>query len=149
MTAAEGKHMADELKLILLPELVSIATVDNVPAAFCLAVPDLNEMIRDLKGGLLPFGWAKFAWRWLTRRSYVSGTRVLYMGVRPEYKNKPMGSVLALLTVGAVRDATGNYDLALTLSSAGLLAACMMFLLLPRYPDAVAPARLVASSTSA
>jgi hypothetical protein len=28
------------------------------------------------------------------------------MGVRPEYKNKPMGSVLALLTVGAVRDAS-------------------------------------------
>lgn len=105
MTDAEGKYMADELKLILLPELVSIATIDDVPAAFCLAVPDLNEMIRDLRGKLLPFGWAKFAWRWLMRRSYVSGTRVLYMGVRPEYKNKPMGSVLALLTVGAVRDA--------------------------------------------
>jgi hypothetical protein len=28
------------------------------------------------------------------------------MGVMPEYKNKPMGSVLALLTVGAVRDAS-------------------------------------------
>jgi MFS family permease len=53
------------------------------------------------------------------------------------------------LWVGAVRDATGNYDLTLTLSSAGLLAACVMFLLLPRYPDMPAPARLVASSTSA
>jgi MFS family permease len=53
------------------------------------------------------------------------------------------------LWVGAIRDATGNYDLTLTLSSAGLLAACVMFLLLPRYPDAAEPARLVASSTSA
>ncbi|HEY8521557.1 MAG TPA: MFS transporter [Gammaproteobacteria bacterium] len=53
------------------------------------------------------------------------------------------------LWVGAVRDATGNYDLTLTLSSAGLLAACVMFLLLPRYPDTAAPARLVSSSTSA
>ena len=53
------------------------------------------------------------------------------------------------LWVGAVRDATGNYDLTLTLSAAGLLAACVMFLLLPRYPDAAEPARLVASSTSA
>jgi MFS family permease len=53
------------------------------------------------------------------------------------------------LWVGAVRDATGNYDLTLTLSSAGLLAACALFLLLPRYPATAAPARLVASSTSA
>lgn len=53
------------------------------------------------------------------------------------------------LWVGAVRDATGNYDLTLTLSAAGLLAACVLFLLLPRYPDEAAPARLVASSTSA
>ena len=28
------------------------------------------------------------------------------MGVMPEYKNKPMGSILALLTVGAVREAS-------------------------------------------
>jgi MFS family permease len=46
------------------------------------------------------------------------------------------------LWVGAVRDATGNYDLTLTLSFAGLLAACVMFLLLPRYPDTAPAARL-------
>jgi hypothetical protein len=106
MTAAEGKHLGEELKLILLPELVSIATIDGKPVAFCLAVPDFNEMIGDLKGRLFPFGWVKLVWRLLTRRSFVSGTRVLFMGVLPEYKNKAMGSVLALLTVGAVRDAS-------------------------------------------
>jgi len=105
-TEAETKHLAAELKLILIPELVSIATVDGKPVAFCLALPDFNEMIRDLKGRLFPFGWAKLLWRILTRRSFVSGTRVIFMGVMPEYKNKPMGSVLALLTVGAVRDAS-------------------------------------------
>jgi hypothetical protein len=104
-TDAETKFLADELKLILIPELVSIATIDGKPVAFCLALPDFNEMIRDLKGKLFPFGWVKLLWRLLTRRTYVSGTRVIYMGVRPEYKNKPMGSVLALLTVGAVREA--------------------------------------------
>ena len=104
-TDAELHHMAAEMKLIMIPELVSIATVDGKPAAMCLALPDLNEMTRDLKGKLFPFGWAKLVWRLLTRRSFVSGTRVLLMGVMPEYKNKPMGSVLALLTVGAVRDA--------------------------------------------
>ncbi len=106
MTEAEGKHLAKETKLILIPELVSIATVDGKPAAMCMALPDFNEMIRDLKGKLFPFGWAKLLWRVLTRRSFLSGTRVILMGVVPEYKNKPMGSQLALLTVGAVRDAS-------------------------------------------
>jgi len=104
-TEAEFKYLADELEMILIPELVSIATIDGKPVAFCLALPDFNEMIRDFKGKLFPFNWVKLLWRVLTRRSFVSGTRVIYMGVRPEYKNKPMGSVLALLTVGAVRDA--------------------------------------------
>ena len=106
MTEAEGKHLAKETKLILIPELVSIATVDGKPAAMCMALPDLNEMTRDLKGSLFPFGWAKLVWRLLTRRSFLSGTRVILMGVTPEYKNKPMGSQLALLTVGAVREAS-------------------------------------------
>lgn len=106
MTEAEGKYLAEEVKLIIIPELVSIATVDGKPAAMCVALPDFNEMIHDLKGKLLPFGWAKLAWRLLTRRSYLSGSRVILMGVTPEYKNKPMGSQLALLTVGAVREAS-------------------------------------------
>ena len=103
---AEAKYAAEEMKLIILPELVSIATVDGVPAAFCLALPDFNEMIRDFKGRLFPFNVFKLLWRLVMRKSFVSGTRVILMGVMPEYKNKPMGSVLALLTVGAVRDAS-------------------------------------------
>ncbi len=103
---AEAKHMAKEMKLILVPELVSIATINGEPVAMCLALPDFNEMIRDLKGKLFPFGWAKLLWRVLTRRTFVSGTRVVLMGVMPEYKNKPLGSLLALLTVGHVREAS-------------------------------------------
>ncbi len=106
LTEADVAHMAAEMKLILIPELVSFATVGGEPKAMCVALPDLNEMIRGLDGRLWPTGWAKLLWRIFTRRSYVSGTRVPFMGVMPEYKNKPMGSVLALLTVGAVRDAS-------------------------------------------
>lgn len=106
LTEADVAHMAADMKLILIPELVSFATLDGEPKAMCVALPDLNEMIRGLDGRLWPTGWAKLAWRVLTRRSYVSGTRVPFMGVMPEFKNKPMGSVMALLTVGAVREAS-------------------------------------------
>ena len=103
LTEREVRHMASELKMLLIPELVWFAEVSGVPAAMCVAFPDLNEMVKDMKGTLLPFNWAKLGWRLLTRKSFVSGTRVPLMGVMPEYKNKTMGSVLALLTVGAVR----------------------------------------------
>ena len=104
MTEADVRHLAAELKPILVSELVWFGTVDGEPAAMCVALPDLNEMIRDLGGRLLPFNWAKLAWRILNKTTYCSGTRVPLMGVMPEYKNKPMGSILALMTVGAVRD---------------------------------------------
>jgi MFS family permease len=43
-------------------------------------------------------------------------------------------SGLGPLWVGAVRDATGNYSIALAVSAGGLLMTCVGFLLLPRYP---------------
>jgi GNAT superfamily N-acetyltransferase len=104
LTEADVKHMAAEMKPLLVPELVAFATIDGEPKAMCVALPDLNELIGDLKGKLWPTGWAKLGWRMLTRRTFASGTRVPFMGVLPEFKNKPMGSVLALLTVGRVRD---------------------------------------------
>jgi hypothetical protein len=104
LTEADVAHMAREMKPLLVPELVAFATVDGEPKAMCVALPDLNELIGDLKGRLWPAGWAKLAWRLLTRRTFASGTRVPFMGVLPEFKNKPMGSILALLTVGRVRD---------------------------------------------
>jgi cyanate permease len=39
------------------------------------------------------------------------------------------------LWVGAVRDATGNYSIALVASAIGLLVSCAGFLMMPRYPD--------------
>jgi MFS family permease len=39
------------------------------------------------------------------------------------------------LWVGAVRDGTGNYSIALVVSAVGLLLSCGGFLMMPRYPD--------------
>ncbi len=103
LTEADAKHMASEFKLILIPELVWFAFYEGEPAAMAVALPDLNEMIADLGGSLWPKGWMKLIWRVLTRRSWSSGTRVPLMGVAPRFKNKPLGSVLALMVMGAIR----------------------------------------------
>lgn len=103
LTEADAKRMADEFKLILIPELVWFAFYEGEPAAMVVALPDLNEMLADLAGHIWPTGWAKLAWRLLTRRTWSSGTRVPLMGVAPRFKNKPLGSVLALMVMGEVR----------------------------------------------
>ncbi|MDG2242826.1 MAG: dATP pyrophosphohydrolase [Rhodospirillaceae bacterium] len=103
LTEADAQHMANQFKMILIPELVWFAFYEGKPAAMAVALPDLNEMIRDLGGNLWPKGWMKLAWRVLTRRAWSSGTRVPLMGVAARFKNKPLGSVLAFMVMGAIR----------------------------------------------
>jgi GNAT superfamily N-acetyltransferase len=103
LTEADAKHMANKFKMILIPELVWFAFYEGKPAAMAVALPDLNEMIRDLGDTLWPMGWMKLAWGVLTRRTWSSGTRVPLMGVAPRFKNKPLGSVLGFMVMDAIR----------------------------------------------
>src|SRR5690606_34962809 len=52
-------------------------------------------------------------------------------------------SGLGPLWVGAARDATGNYSIALAISAIGLVVTCGGFLLMPRYPPLERPATTV------
>jgi hypothetical protein len=62
-TERELQKMAADLKLIAIPELSYITEVDGEPAAVALALPNLNELIRDMKGKLLPLNLPKLLWR--------------------------------------------------------------------------------------
>ena len=62
-TNAEFEHLGKNLKLLAEEELVKIAEIDGQPVAFIVVLPNLNEVIRDLDGRLLPFGWLKLLWR--------------------------------------------------------------------------------------
>src|SRR5690606_4499006 len=59
LTTPELKKLADDFKLLLVPELTQIVEIDGEPAAFAIAIPNLNEFIHDLNGKLLPTGVAK------------------------------------------------------------------------------------------
>jgi hypothetical protein len=39
-----------------VPEITKIVSIDGEPAAVALALPNLNELIKDLHGKLFPFG---------------------------------------------------------------------------------------------
>ncbi len=92
MTEPEIAHMAAELRPIIDPNLACFAEVDGDVAGFLVCVPDVNEMIADLNGRLLPFGWLKLLWRLKVRGP--KSARVMLMGVRKKYDNGMLGKFL-------------------------------------------------------
>ncbi|MBM4361485.1 MAG: hypothetical protein FJ104_02305 [Deltaproteobacteria bacterium] len=85
-TETELRKMAADLRLILDPRITYIATVDGEPAAVALATPNLNEVIRDLHGKLLPLGGAR-----LLYRLKVQGTktaRLAILGIKKKFRQQ-------------------------------------------------------------
>lgn len=102
-TRQEFAAIGKELLMIVPDDFIQIATIDGQDAAFIVLLPNINEIIADLNGRLLPFGWAKLLWR-LKVRSPKSG-RVPLMGVRQKYQNTRFGPALAFMTIKGVIDA--------------------------------------------
>ncbi|MET0504247.1 MAG: hypothetical protein ABWZ85_02885, partial [Luteibacter sp.] len=100
-TEAEFKDLGHTLRVLIASELIQIAEVDGVPAAFIVALPNVNEVIKDFGGKLLPFNWAKLLWR--LKVGFPKSSRVPLMGVRRSYHNTPLGPGLAFLVIDAVR----------------------------------------------
>ena len=100
-TQAEFDDLGQTLKLLVDDEFIQIAELDGQPAAFIVALPNLNEAIRDLDGRLLPFGWARLLWRLKRRR--IRSARVALMGVERRHQRSPVGSALALSAVAALQ----------------------------------------------
>lgn len=90
----ELAHLAKSLKQLIDDRLLWIVEVEGRPAAFGVGLPNLNEMISDFDGKLLPFNWAKLIWR-LKRMKYASG-RVALMGVRREYARSFLGRAMPM-----------------------------------------------------
>lgn len=102
-TKDEFKAIGKELLMLLPSDFIQIAEIDGKPAAFLALLPNINEVIPDLNGRLLPFGWAKLAWR--LKVKFPSTARVALMGVRQEYQNTRYGPGLAYMVIKAVMDA--------------------------------------------
>lgn len=99
-TREEFQAVGKEIFMIVPADFTWIAETEGEPAAFIVMIPNLNEIISDLNGRLLPFGWAKLLWR-LKVRSPKSG-RIALMGVRQKYQNTRLGPVLAFAIIQAL-----------------------------------------------
>ncbi len=100
-TEAETRQLAKSLKPVVNGDLVWFATIDGEDAGFAVCLPNVNEAIRDLKGKLLPFGWAKLLWR--LKVSGLKTGRVPLMGVKRKFARGFRGMILPFLLIDAMR----------------------------------------------
>lgn len=101
MTHEEITTLGKNLKMLVAENYISIASYKGEPAAMAVTLPDLNEWIKDLNGRLLPFGWAKLAWRLMMKPPH--SVRMPLMGVRRQYHGTKLGSALAIAVIDTLR----------------------------------------------
>lgn len=110
LTDSEIAYAGKKLKPIVLEDMIKIAEYDGEPVAFMIALPDINEFVRDLKGELFPFGFVKLLWR--LKRMRPKGGRVPLMGVLKKLHATRLASQLAFMMIEYIRRAgTGHYGI--------------------------------------
>jgi hypothetical protein len=84
-TKNEVRKMAQDFKLVLIPDITRIVSIEGEPAAVAVALPNLNELIADLHGKLFPLGLPKLLWR-LKVKGPKSG-RLFILGIRKKWRH--------------------------------------------------------------
>lgn len=81
----EVKKTGEELRLILDPELAFMAEVDGKVVGMCIAIPNVNEVIRDFDGKLNPITIAKLIYRLKIKGPKTA--RLMMLGISREMRN--------------------------------------------------------------
>ncbi len=82
-TDAEFDHLAEDMKMVLDPDLAFLAEDHGKLIGFALAIPDINVLTRTMRRGrLLPFGIFKL----LFQKKKIKRLRVILLGVLEEYR---------------------------------------------------------------
>ena len=99
-TPAEISHMAKSLKMLIDPTCVAIVELNGEAVGFGIALPNLNELIADFGGRLLPFNWLKLLYR---LRRGARTARVPLMGIRRSVSGSLAGGLAPFLVIDAMR----------------------------------------------
>lgn len=91
MSQREMDMMADELKMIMLPQLAPIVEIDGEPVAFAVSIPDANQAFKRAGGGLIR---AVMALKVPLFRTRINQVRVLLLGVRKAYRGRGLEALL-------------------------------------------------------
>ena len=100
-TEAEIAHMAKSLKPLIDPKWVAIVEMNGEAVGFGITLPNLNELIADFQGRLLPFNWIKLLWR---LKRGVRSARVPLMGIRRSLSGSLIGGMAPFLVIDKMRE---------------------------------------------
>lgn len=90
MTDEEFDFLANDLKQIADPDFTIIAEIKGQPVGFALGLPDINQsLIYNKSGGLL-----SGIWHLLTKKKHITITRIIVLGVLPEYQKTGVDAVM-------------------------------------------------------
>lgn len=96
MTDDEFRHMAKDMKAILIPELLFIVEVKGEMAGFGLWLPDVNQVMEKIPSGkLFPTGLIKLLWHTKVRKTINRG-RILTLGVKKKFRHLGLASLMYL-----------------------------------------------------
>lgn len=91
VTRKEAEAIGTDLKPVIHPKGVIFAEDSNGrTVGFAIAIPDVNSLIKDLRGHLLPFGWFKV----MIGVPHLRRYRLFALGVLPEYHGKGIDSLI-------------------------------------------------------
>ena len=87
---AEFRFIAEGFRQVIDPDLCLVAEIGDEPIAISITLPDLNPVVKQMKGRFWPFGWYYF----LTRARRTTRVRIFMLGVASAYQSLPIGAVL-------------------------------------------------------
>ncbi len=90
MSANELKATASGLKMLIVPEMTTMAEIEGRPVATVFGLLDFNPTIKSINGRLFPFGFLKI----LLGKKKIKRVRLISTNVIPEYQRWGLGLVL-------------------------------------------------------
>jgi hypothetical protein len=101
MTDEEFNHMAADLKQVADPDFIFIVEKDGRPIGFSLTLPNINEVLINIKNGkLFPTGLFKL----LFGLKKVKTVRVITLGIIKEYQFGGFSSIMILKSIKTALD---------------------------------------------
>jgi len=79
-----------ELQLVFDRNWFMVAEKDGETVGIAITVPDVNQVLKRMKGRLLPLGW----WHFLRKGRIIDRVRVGFLGVKPEYQHTGVAAKL-------------------------------------------------------
>jgi GNAT superfamily N-acetyltransferase len=88
---ADLDQYATEMQLVFDHHWFMVAeTAEGETVAVAITVPDMNQVLKRMKGRVLPFGW----WHFLRRKRIIDRVRVGFLGVKPSYQHTGVAAAL-------------------------------------------------------